>query len=93
MARFVDHEIHEIGEEKAGCVAEGVEEEERIEEKPGEAGEAGDGGPGLCFGERELHGNRVTTENVLRGVVQLDVAREERGRLEFVEDFRLRFGN
>jgi len=40
MACFVDHEINEIGKEKAGGVAEGVEEKERISEEPGDAGVA-----------------------------------------------------
>jgi hypothetical protein len=59
MAGFVDHEIHEIGKEEAGGVAKGVEEEERIGEKPKDAGVAGDGVPGLGFWERERHGSRV----------------------------------
>ena len=61
MARFVDHEIDEIGKEEAGGIAGGVEEEERIGEEPKDAGVAGDGVPGLGFGERERHGNRLTT--------------------------------
>jgi hypothetical protein len=42
----VNHEIDEIGKEKAGGVTEGVEEEERIGEEPGDAGIAGDMVPG-----------------------------------------------
>jgi hypothetical protein len=52
MAGFVDHEIDEIGKEKAGGVAESVEEEERIGEEPGDSGVAGDGVPGLGIRER-----------------------------------------
>jgi hypothetical protein len=64
MATFVDHEIDEIGKEKAGGIAEGVEEEERVSEEPGDGGVAGNGVPGLGFGERELHGNRVAVEDL-----------------------------
>jgi len=62
MAGFVDHEVDEIGKEKTGGVAEGVEEEERIDEEPGDSGIAGDGIPGLGFRKIERHGNRVTME-------------------------------
>jgi hypothetical protein len=65
MAGFVDHEIDEIGKEKAGRVAESVEEEERIGEEPGNAGVAGDTVPGLGVRERQVHRNRVATENVV----------------------------
>ena len=65
MASFVDHEIHEIGEEETGGVAEGVEEEERVDKEPGEAGVAGDAVPGLGFGEKEGHGSRVATQIVV----------------------------
>jgi hypothetical protein len=39
-------------QEKAGGVAESVEEEERIGEEPGDSGVAGDGVPGLGIRER-----------------------------------------
>ena len=78
MASFVDHEIDEIWKEKAGGVAQGVEEEERIGEEPGDAGVAGDGVPGLGFGEGERHGIRVATEKVTRGSMRGYVAWEER---------------
>ena len=90
MARFVDHEIREIGEEKAGGVAEGVEEEERIGEERGDAGVAGDGVPRLRFGERERHGDRVATAGIeLRGR-RGGVARGEPSQWKWEEDAGLR---
>ena len=64
VAGFVDHQIDEVGKEEAGGVAEGVEEEERIGEEPGEAGVAGDGVPGFGFGKGERHGIRVAVERM-----------------------------
>ena len=93
MACFVNHEVHQIGEEEAGGVAKGVEEEKRIGEEPGEAGVAGDGVPGLGFGERERHRDRVTVEKVERRSAVDDGAQEERDRPGWVEDLRLRFGD
>src|SRR5258708_35337092 len=59
MAGFVDHRIDEVGEEEARGVAEGVEEEESVDDEPGDAGDAGDGVPGLRFGEGARHGSRL----------------------------------
>ena len=62
---FVDHQVDEIGKEKAGGVAEGVEEEEKVgEEEPGDTGIAGDMVPGLGFGERAGDGDRVAMGNL-----------------------------
>jgi hypothetical protein len=78
MAGFVDHEVDEIGREEAGGVAEDVEEEERVDEKPGDAGEARDGVPGSGFGEMQRHGSRVAAETVTRASVWEYVAWRER---------------
>lgn len=64
MAGFVDHQIDEVWKEEAGGVAEGVEEEQSVDEEPRAAGNAGDGIPGLGFGEGERHGIRVAVEKV-----------------------------
>jgi len=45
MAGFVDGEIGEVDEKEIGGVEGGVEEEERVEEEPGDAGGFGDGFP------------------------------------------------
>ena len=62
MAGLVDHQVDEVGKEKAGGVVKGVEEEESVDDEPGDAGDAGDGIPRFGFGERERHGIRVATE-------------------------------
>src|SRR5258707_4909756 len=89
MACFVDHEIDEIGKEKTGGVAKGVKKEKRIDEEPGDAGVPGDGVPGLGFGERERHGDRVAVEIVVRGPMRGGVARGGADRLQLVAAFKL----
>ena len=42
MAGFVNGEIVEVNEEKIGCAERGVEEEESVEDEPGDAGGFGD---------------------------------------------------
>ena len=74
MAGLVDHEVDEIGKEEAGGVAEGVEEEERVREEPGDACIARDGVPVFGFGEGERHGTRVTAAKVTRGSMRDYVA-------------------
>jgi len=45
MAGFMDGEVGKVNEKKIGCAERGVEEEQGVEDQPGDAGGFGDGFP------------------------------------------------
>ena len=59
MAGFVNQEIGEIDEEEIGGVGVSVDEEESVENEPGDGGEARGGFPFAEVFVEPVHGDRV----------------------------------
>jgi len=74
MASFVDGQVGEVEEEKAGGVAPSVEEKEKIERQANAAPDAGDAGPLLGAVERKFHEKSVTVEESGAGGIEGGVA-------------------